>query len=49
MKFISCASYYGTGSSAITDLVSEYEGVFNFANWNITLWKTGTATTPATR
>lgn len=32
MKFISCASYYGTGSSAITDLVSEYEGVFNFAN-----------------
>lgn len=26
-KIISCASYYGCGSSAITDLVSEYKGV----------------------
>ena len=26
-KLISCASYYGCGSSAITDLVSEYSGV----------------------
>ena len=27
MKLISCASYYGSGSSALTDLVSEYEGI----------------------
>lgn len=27
MKIITCASYYGSGSSALTDLVSEYEGV----------------------
>jgi hypothetical protein len=27
MKLISCASYYGSGSSALTDLVSEYKGV----------------------
>ena len=26
-KLISCASYYGSGSSAITDLIGEYEGV----------------------
>ena len=26
-KLISCASYYGSGSSAITDLISEYKGV----------------------
>lgn len=31
MRFISCAGYYGTGSSAVTDLISEYEGVFNFS------------------
>lgn len=32
MKFFTCASYYGTGSSAITDLLSEYEGIFDFTN-----------------
>lgn len=32
MRFISCASYYGTGSSAITDYVSEFENVFSFTN-----------------
>lgn len=26
-KVISCSSYNGTGSSAITDLISEYNGV----------------------
>ena len=33
MRIISCASYYGTGSSAITDLISEYEGVFSLTNY----------------
>lgn len=32
MRFISCASYYGSGSSAITDFVSEFEGVCSFTN-----------------
>lgn len=32
MKFISCASYYGTGSSAITDYVAEFNNVFSFTN-----------------
>lgn len=32
MKVISCASYYGTGSSAITDYVSEFDGVFSMTN-----------------
>lgn len=32
MKFVSCASYYGSGSSAITDFVSEFEGVFSFTD-----------------
>lgn len=27
MKFISCASYYGTGSSAVTDLINECDNV----------------------
>ena len=27
MKIITCASYYGTGSSALTDLISEYKSV----------------------
>lgn len=35
MKFITCASYYGTGSSAITDLISEYEGIYDFTNEEI--------------
>lgn len=32
MKIISCASYYGSGSSAITDLVSEFDGVYSFSD-----------------
>ena len=32
MRFISCASYYGTGSSAITDFVSEFNNVYSFTN-----------------
>ncbi len=32
MRFITCAGYYGTGSSAITDYVSEFDNVFNFTN-----------------
>ena len=31
-RYISCASYYGTGSSAITDFVSEFENVYNFSS-----------------
>ena len=27
MKIITCASYFGSGSSAVTDLVSEYSSV----------------------
>ena len=33
MRIISCASYYGTGSSAITDLISEYENVYSLTNY----------------
>ena len=32
MRFISCASYYGTGSSAITDFVSEFDNVYSFTD-----------------
>lgn len=32
MKFISCASYYGSGSSAITDLLSEYSSLYSFTD-----------------
>lgn len=30
MRIITCASYYGSGSSAITDLISEYSSVYSF-------------------
>jgi len=33
MRIISCASYYGTGSSAITDLITEYEDVKSLTNY----------------
>ena len=33
MKVITCASYYGSGSSAVTDLISEYEGVKNLTDY----------------
>ncbi len=32
MRFITCASYYGTGSSAITDFVSEFDNVYSFTD-----------------
>lgn len=32
MRFISCASYYGTGSSAVTDFVSEFDSVYSFTD-----------------
>lgn len=32
MHFITCASYYGTGSSAVTDYVSEFSSVFSFTD-----------------
>lgn len=32
MRFITCASYYGTGSSAVTDYVSEFDSVYSFTN-----------------
>lgn len=31
MKIISCASYYGSGSSAITDFISEFRSVYSFS------------------
>lgn len=33
MKIVTCASYHGTGSSAITDLISEYKGVKSLTNY----------------
>lgn len=33
MSLISCASYYGSGSSAFTDLVSEYDGVKSLTDY----------------
>lgn len=33
VKIISCASYYGTGSSAITDFFSEFDNVFSLTNY----------------
>ena len=35
MNFISCASYYGSGSSAVTDLISEYNTVYSFTDEEI--------------
>ena len=32
MKFISCASYHGSGSSAIVDMISEFNSVYSFGN-----------------
>lgn len=32
MRFITCASYYGSGSSAITDLISEFDSVYSFTD-----------------
>ena len=32
IRFISCASYYGSGSSAVTDYVSEFNSVYSFTN-----------------
>lgn len=35
MKIITCASYYGSGSSALTDLVAEYENVKDLSEFEI--------------
>lgn len=35
MKIVTCASYYGTGSSAIVDYVSEYSNVFSCTNMEL--------------
>lgn len=32
MRFITCASYHGSGSSAVTDLISEFDGVLSFGD-----------------
>lgn len=32
LRIISCASYYGTGSSAVTDYLSEFSSVYSFTN-----------------
>lgn len=32
MQIITCASYYGTGSSAVTDYVSEFDNVYSFTD-----------------
>ena len=32
MRFISCASYYGSGSSVITDFISEFGSVYSFSD-----------------
>lgn len=36
---ITCASYYGTGSSAITDLVMEYEDVYGAGDYEIRIFQ----------
>lgn len=33
MRIISCASYYGTGSSAITDYISEFEDCYSLTDY----------------
>lgn len=33
MKVITCASYYGTGSSAVTDFFSEFDHICSFGNY----------------
>lgn len=33
MRIISCASYYGTGSSAITDYISEFDNCFSLTDY----------------
>lgn len=33
MKIITCASYYGSGSSALTDLVAEYDSVKDLSDF----------------
>lgn len=35
MKVITCASYYGTGSSAVTDLISQYDSVYSLTDYEI--------------
>lgn len=37
MKIITCASYYGSGSSAISDLVAEYSNVKDLSNFEFSI------------
>lgn len=32
LRIVSCASYYGTGSSAVTDYLSEFSSIYSFTN-----------------
>ncbi len=32
LRIITCASYYGTGSSAVTDYLSEFSSIYSFSN-----------------
>lgn len=32
MRFISCASYYGSGLSVVTNFVSEFDSVYSFTD-----------------
>lgn len=33
MKIITCTGYYGTGSSAVTDYLSEFDNIYNLTNF----------------
>lgn len=35
MRIITCASYYGTGSSAVTDYVGEFDSVYSLGDYEI--------------
>jgi len=39
IMIITCASYYGTGSSAITDLVMEYDNVYGVGDYEIRIFQ----------
>lgn len=36
-RIITCAGYYGTGSSAVTDFVSEFDNVLSFGDFEFTI------------
>lgn len=33
MRVITCASYYGTGSSAVTDFFSEFDDIYSLGDY----------------